>query len=159
MDITANLVTPQQLSTYMDQLHAAGATTATGAAANQDQWCYALSAITGTPCPAYDIGNGPTVMTSAQVFLDGLRNWQLSRNASSQGPGGTSTTASGPQPAPATGSGSTGPAAAPQAAGIGLLGPTNCQFCIWLKANPWALALIAVGLYFAFVYKPGKLIP
>lgn len=157
MDVTANLVTAAQLSAYMDTLNAQGATTATGTAANQDQWCYCLAAIVGTPCPAYDIGNGPTVLTDAQTFLDGLRNYQLSMNAATQQPGGatlngTATSPVATVPIPVTVS------AAPVAVtptGVGLLGPTNCQFCQWL-ATPTGLiflGLAAVGGYFAFFYK------
>lgn len=137
MDVLANLVTPTQLSNWMTQ--AIGHDRA-----NQDEWCYALNAITGAVCPAYDIGNGPEVKTSAEDFLTGLRNFQLGVNATYPGPGG---------------SGAGGPVAAlpPQASatplGAGLFGPTNCQFCIWLRKNPWAIGLVAIAIYFAFFYK------
>jgi hypothetical protein len=140
MDITANLTTPEQLSNFMVQ--AIGTDRA-----NQDQWCWALSQITKVAgaCPAYDIGNGPNVLTSAEDFLIGLRNYQLSQNASTQSPGG----------GPAGDLLGIPPVQTSNATplGAGLLGPTNCQFCIWLKKNPWALVLAAVAVYFGFFYK------
>lgn len=143
MDVTANLVTASQLEAYMGNLVAGGgAHGASVHASNQDQWCFCLAAILGTPCPAYDIGNGPGVLTDAQTFLDGLRNWQLSQNASNPGPGGSST------PVAAT-------PGMPAVVGTGLLGPTNCKFCIWLKANPWALLAAAAAIYLGFFYKKG----
>lgn len=143
MDVLANLVTASQLENWMT--HSNGTDRA-----NQDTWCYALGQILGTPCPAYDVGNGPNVLTSAQDFLTGLRNYQLGFNASNPGPGGSATPAGSlPPVAPGINTGAVPPAVM----GAGLLGPTNCQFCIWLKQNPWALAAIAVALYFAFFYK------
>lgn len=143
MDVLANLVTSSQLENWMT--HSTGTDRA-----NQDTWCYALAQILGTPCPAYDIGNGPNVLTSATDFLTGLRNFELGFNASNPGPGGSSTPA-GALNAPVPGTTST--AVATSGMGQGLFGPTNCQFCIWLKQNPWALAAIAVAIYFAFFYK------
>lgn len=149
MDVTANLVTASQLEAYMGNLVAEGATSGTVHAANQDQWCFCLSAILGTDCPAYDIGNGPGVLTDAQSFLDGLRNWQLSQNASNPGPGGSSTPVAATPGIPAA------VAAGNSVMGAGLLGPTNCKFCIWLKANPWAILAVLAAIYFAFYYKKG----
>jgi hypothetical protein len=145
MDITANSVTASQLEAYMAHLVEAGATTATVHAANQDQWCFCLAAVLGSPCPAYDIGNGPGVMTSAQEFLDGLRNWQLGQNASNPGPGGSETTVASLPPVAAV--------TAASSLGVGLFGPTNCKFCIWLKANPWVILVAVAAIYFGFFYK------
>lgn len=138
MDVTANLATAEQLTAYTQ---AAGL----DAHLNQDQWCWALAQIIGTPCPAYDVGNPPTVKTDAQTFLDGLRGYQLSVNAGTQQPGGA--TLNG------TAGGSVSPAT--PVLGAGLLGPTNCKFCQWLKANPLFLVVVAVGIYFGFFYKRG----
>jgi hypothetical protein len=143
MDILANLVTPQQLSNYSMQAFNTDR-------ANQDQWCWMLSQITGAACPDYDIGNGPDVKTSAKTFLDGLRGYQLGVNATYQGPGGSGSppaAALPPQPQE-TATGST-------IMGAGLFGPTNCKLCIWLKQNPWALLVAAAAIYFGFFYKKG----
>lgn len=137
MDILANLVTATQLENYATQAYGTDRM-------NQDQWCYIVAKITGVSCPAYDVGNPPTVLTSAQDFLDGLRSYQLGVNATYQGPGGSGTV-------PAVALTPTTAAAAP--VGNGLFGPTNCQFCIWLKRNPWALLVAAAAIYFGFFYK------
>lgn len=162
MDVTANLVTAAQLSAYMDSLHAQGSTTANGAAANQDQWCFVMAAILGTPCPSYDIGNGPTVLTDAQTFLDGLRGYQLSVNAATQQPGGATLNGNAGGTSVASVPSSSVPvsaasavAASTSSTGVGLFGPTNCQFCQWL-ATPTGLLFIVVlivGGYFAVFYK------
>jgi hypothetical protein len=149
MDVTANLVTAAQLTAWM--------TAATGQdRANQDQWCYALAQITGSPCPNYDIGNGPTVLTTADDFLTGLRNFQLGVNASTQGPGGTSQSGPGaatPIPSATSTSEAAQPGGAASPTGQGLLGPTNCPICIWLASNWYIVAIAAVGAYFLFFYK------
>lgn len=140
MDVSANLVTDVQLSNWM--LNAVGRSQA-----NQDEWCYAIAQLTGVPCPAYDIGNGPTVQTDATTFLNGLRNYQLTQNAGTQGPGGSSSTATAATP-------SSNAAPTQAAIGAGLLGPTNCQFCIWLRKNIVLVAILAgVVIYFGFYYK------
>jgi hypothetical protein len=143
MDVTANLVTATQLTAWMQAANGS-------ATANQDQWCYAMNAITGTPCPAYDVGNPPTVKTDAQTFLDGLRSYQLGTNAATQQPGGATLNGN------AGGTSMPGPVAAAVApTGMGLLGPTNCAFCQWLAKNPLFLVAGAIGIYFAFFYKKG----
>lgn len=140
MDVTANLVTAAQLTAY--NMSAYG-----NAVANQDQWCYIMNQILGTPCPAYDVGNPPSVNTDAQTFLDGLRGYQLSVNASTQQPGGATLNGT-------AGGTAMAPAAAPAVTGMGLLGPTNCAFCQWLR-TPTGLIFLgagALGIYFAFFY-------
>ncbi len=149
MDILANLVTAQQLENFAVQAYGTDRM-------NQDQWCYVVASIVGSPCPAYDVGNPPSVRTSADDFLTGLRNWQLGINATYQGPGGSggvpaAALPSNPGTPPVNPTGAV--SSVPTTLGAGLFGPTNCKTCIWLKQNPWALLVAAVGIYFAFFYK------
>ncbi len=145
MDVTANLVTATQLTAYAQSSIGTDKL-------NQDQWCYVLASILGTPCPAYDVGNPPSVMTDAQTFLDGLRSYQLSVNASTQQPGGATLNGNAGGSVIPPASSVTAPGAV-AATGMGLLGPTNCAFCQWLAKNPLFLVIAAVGVYFAFFYK------
>jgi hypothetical protein len=156
MDVTANLVTPTQLGNWM--------TAAIGTdRANVDQWCAGLVAISGCPpCPApelfgYSDANGNrSTQISADSFLESLRSFQLSMNASNQGPGGSGgfgTPAGSLSSTPGAAPDGTSVSGSPAVLGAGLLGPTNCQFCIWLRKNPWALALVALAVYFGFFYK------
>lgn len=143
MDVTANSVTAAQLEDYATRAYGTDRM-------NQDQWCFVMNAITGAVCPAYDVGNPPSVNTSAQDFLDGLRSYQLGVNAQLQGPGGSSVPAAALSSMTAAQTGGTTQA---PALGAGLFGPTNCQFCIWLKNNPWAIFAALIAVYFAFFYK------
>jgi hypothetical protein len=130
--------------------------------ANVDQWCYALVAVTGCPpCPApeyfgySDAAGNRFAQISADNFLESLRNYQLSQNATFQGPGGSGpyqTPAAALPVVPGVSPAGTNLAGTP-VLGAGLLGPTNCQFCIWLKKNPWALVVAAAAVYFGFFYK------
>lgn len=144
MDITANLVTAEQLSNFATGNYGTDRAT-------KDQWCYMVRAITGAPCPDTSMfGDDPTVNTSAEDFLDRLRQFQLGVNATYQGPGGSDvqagTTAAQQVPNTSTVTGAS-------VVGVGLFGPTNCQFCIWLKKNPWVLVLAVAAIYFGFFYE------
>lgn len=172
MDVTANMVTSTQLTTWMQNALKKSQATA-------DQWCYAMDHILPNSCKTLpdavliacgmkaDFSNRGTLpQISADAFLNALRTYQLNVNASTQGPGahtGTinpTTTPSTPAPGTGASSGSasnnTGTGGQPASSGqpgTGVLGPTNCTTCQALASNPALLLLLAVAAYFFFFKK------
>lgn len=164
MDVTANMVTAQQMSDWAMGDH--GSTLS-----NSDQWCWAMVnafglgpyTYMGQPagCPAVVLpGLSPGVPVPAQTFLDSLRQYQLQTNSTNAGPGGTVATPVNTGTPAGVGTvthtlppqgGTPGTAGTPGTVGAGVLGPTNCQICQQLQQQPLLLLVLVVAAYYLFI--------